>query len=320
MTITFDDNLEARKRRARNRSTLFMLATILSAMFLIVLVASIVNQSFGYLLIRYETDPASLARNGIGLEGQDAAQLAETLRENLPRRQFSALDAAEPLAGRNREALLTLVYGEVIGEEPVRTWTLAQSVFNPRVIREFRDAEYPEGILVFRSWLNQELLANSQSSSAMTAGLRGAIIGSLTTILLTLLVAFPIGVGAAIWLEEYARDNWLNRFIRLNIYNLAGVPSIIYGMLGLTIFVRALEPLTSGAIFGAAVSGATGRTILSASLTLALLVLPVIIINAQEAIKAVPQSPHHSAPARTAAQRPLSPSASPARGPRRTGS
>jgi len=294
MTITFDDNLEARKRRARNRSTLFMLATILSAMFLIVLVASIVNQSFGYLLIRYETDPASLARNGIGLEGQDAAQLAETLRENLPRRQFSALDAAEPLAGRNREALLTLVYVEVIGEEPVRTWTLAQSVFNPRVIREFRDAEYPEGILVFRSWLNQELLANSQSSSAMTAGLRGAIIGSLTTILLTLLVAFPIGVGAAIWLEEYARDNWLNRFIRLNIYNLAGVPSIIYGMLGLTIFVRALEPLTSGAIFGAAVSGATGRTILSASLTLALLVLPVIIINAQEAIKAVPQSLRHA--------------------------
>jgi len=78
----------------------------------------------------------------------------------------------------------------------------------------------------------------------------------------------------------------------VNIYNLAGVPSIIYGMLGLAIFVRALEPVTSGAAFGAAAdpTGANGRTILSAGLTLALLVLPVIIINAQEAFRAVPRT------------------------------
>ncbi len=255
MMVSFDDNLDIRKKKARKRSNLFMFATILSALFLFVLVASVVNQSFGYLLISYETDPANLARNGISLDGQDSLQLVETLRENLPKRQFSTLDSAQPLATRDRTELLTLVYAEVVGEEPARTWTLAESLFNSRNIKEFRDAEYPDGILVFRSWLNLDLLGNSQSSSAMTAGLRGAIIGSLATILLTLLVAFPIGVGAAIWLEEYARDNWLNRFIRLNIYNLAGVPSIIYGMLGLTIFVRALEPFTSGAIFGAAVSG-----------------------------------------------------------------
>ena len=104
-------------------------------------------------------------------------------------------------------------------------------------------------------------------------------------------MAFPLGVGAAIYLEEYARDNWLNRLIQTNINNLAGVPSIIYGILGLAIFVRALEPLTSGAIFGVGdPTTANGRTILSAGLTLALLVLPLIIINAQEAIRAVPSS------------------------------
>ena len=80
--------------------------------------------------------------------------------------------------------------------------------------------------------------------------MRTAILGSLWTIGITMLFAFPIGVGAAIYLEEYAGDTRLNRLIQTNINNLAGVPSIIYGMLGLAIFVRALEPLTSGALFG----------------------------------------------------------------------
>jgi phosphate transport system permease protein len=83
----------------------------------------------------------------------------------------------------------------------------------------------------------------------------------------------------------------VNRVIQVNINNLSGVPSIIYGMLGLAIFVRLLEPMTSGTLFGAAdPTTANGRTILSAGLTLGLLILPVIIINAQEAIKAVPSS------------------------------
>jgi phosphate transport system permease protein len=98
-------------------------------------------------------------------------------------------------------------------------------------------------------------------------------------------------MGAAIYLEEYATDNSLNRLIQTNINNLAGVPSIVYGILGLAIFVRALERLTSGEIFGLVdPTTANGRTVLAAGLTLGLLVLPIIIINAQEAIRAVPQS------------------------------
>src|SRR6185436_7586436 len=134
-----------------------------------------------------------------------------------------------------------------------------------------------------------------QTSEAMTAGVRTAILGSLWTILFTILLAFPVGVGAAIYLEEYADGNWLNRLIQTNINNLAGVPSIVYGILGLAIFVRALEPLTSGEIFGVVdATTANGRTVLAAGLTLGLLVLPIIIINAQEAIRAVPQSLRHA--------------------------
>jgi phosphate transport system permease protein len=123
------------------------------------------------------------------------------------------------------------------------------------------------------------------------AGVRTALFGSLWVILITILFAFPIGVGAAIYLEEYAEANRINRLIQTNINNLAGVPSIIYGMLGLAIFVRTMQPLTSGAIFGVVdTATANGRTILSAGLTLGLLILPLIIINAQEAIRAVPST------------------------------
>jgi phosphate transport system permease protein len=126
------------------------------------------------------------------------------------------------------------------------------------------------------------------SSKPELTGVRTALLGSLYMILITIIVALPLGIGAAIYLEEYATDNRLNRLIKTNISNLAGVPSIIYGMLGLSMFVRALNLLTSGQAFG--VNNQNGRTILSAALTMALLVLPLIIINAQEAIRAVPSS------------------------------
>ena len=134
-------------------------------------------------------------------------------------------------------------------------------------------------------------ITSPQSGDAVRAGVRTAIFGSLWTISIAFLFAFPIGVGAAIYLEEYASDNMVNRVIQTNINNLAGVPSIIYGILGLAIFVRGLEKITSGAFLGYTdPTTANGRTILSAGLTLGLLILPLIIINAQEAIKAVPGS------------------------------
>jgi phosphate transport system permease protein len=100
-----------------------------------------------------------------------------------------------------------------------------------------------------------------------------ALLGSLEISILVALMTFPIGVAAAIYFVEYARDTTLNRFLQTNISNLAGVPSIIYGILGLAVFVQLLQ---------------LGRTILAASLTLTLLILPIVIIASIEALKAVP--------------------------------
>jgi len=287
----YEPNLAGRRARGARWKVSFLAATILAVFFLVALIASIANQSFGYVLTVAEVDAETLERDGTGIERQSIPELVETIRENVSRRYFIKIDGDRPLAARTREELLELVDAEIVKSRVVATWTLSQSLQDRAGIEAFRESNAPEGRLSFRSWINGGLLSNPQSSQATLAGLRGAVMGSLLTILFTILFALPLGIGAAIWLEEYAPDNRLNRIIRTNIYNLAGVPSIIYGMLGLALFVRGLEPFTSGALFGAAdAGGASGRTILSASLTLALLVLPVVIINAQEAIRAVPSS------------------------------
>ena len=117
----------------------------------------------------------------------------------------------------------------------------------------------------------------------MKSGIRTAILGSLWVTIIAFLVAVPIGVAAAIYLEEYSTGQGrFDQFVETNINNLAGVPSIIYGMLGLAVFVRFLAPLTSGAIVGYTdPATANGRTIMSAGLTLAVLILPLVIINAR---------------------------------------
>ena len=124
-------------------------------------------------------------------------------------------------------------------------------------------------------WLSLDLLTNTASRKPENAGLRPALLGTLWVIGLTALFAFPVGVGAAVYLEEYAPNNRWTRLLKTNIANLAGIPSIVYGLLGLGVFVSLF---------------ALGRTIISGALTMALLILPVIIIASQEAIRAVPPS------------------------------
>ena len=112
------------------------------------------------------------------------------------------------------------------------------------------------------------------------AGILPALVGSIFLIALTAIFTIFLGVGAAIYLEEYAPDTRLTRFIEANIANLAGVPSIVYGLLGLAIFVRAM---------------ALGSSLLAGALTLTLLILPIVIISTQEALRAVPESQRHAA-------------------------
>lgn len=124
-------------------------------------------------------------------------------------------------------------------------------------------------------WLDWQFLTSYPSRKPEEAGLLSALFGTLWVMALTALLSFPIGIGTAIYLEEYAPDNRLRRLIQTNINNLAGVPSIVYGLLGLGLFVQAF---------------ALGRSVLAGAMTLTLMSLPVIIIAAQEAIRSVPET------------------------------
>ena len=128
------------------------------------------------------------------------------------------------------------------------------------------------------SRLSWDFLTSFPSRKPEQAGILSAIVGSIWLLGVTAVVAFPIGVGAGIFLEEFAKDSWYANLIEINIGNLAAVPSIIYGLLGLEIFVRIMAPITGG------------RSVLAGGLTLALLILPIIIVATREATRAVPNS------------------------------
>lgn len=194
--------------------------------------------------------------------------------------------------GLSRDGLQRAVIDEVVQPVVTESWTLNEALLNRSEIDKIIDEKHPNAEVSWKVWVSLDFLTNPMHSRPELSGLRTAVFGSLWMMLVTIAFAFPVGIGAAIYLEEYAADNWLNRIIQLNITNLAGVPSIIYGILGLAVFVRFLDEITSGKIFGLVENEATvsGRTILSAGLTMALLILPIIIISAQEAIKAVPPS------------------------------
>ncbi len=123
--------------------------------------------------------------------------------------------------------------------------------------------------------LSFEFLDNFPSRFPHKAGIKSALHGSVWMLVLVTIISVPIGVSSAIYLEEYGKKNRLTKFIEINIANLAGVPSIVYGILGLTMFVRFMQ---------------FDRSVLAGSFTMSLLILPVIIISSREAIRAVPNN------------------------------
>ncbi|MBA3613131.1 MAG: phosphate ABC transporter permease PstA [Nitrospirales bacterium] len=130
--------------------------------------------------------------------------------------------------------------------------------------------------LIVSGWprlMNPDFYLNFPSRHPLQAGILSAWIGTILVMLVTAGIAIPLGVGAGVYLEEYAARNWMTDFIEINVSNLAGVPSIIYGLLALGLFIHG---------FG------LGETILTAGLVLALLILPVIIVSTREAIRSIP--------------------------------
>lgn len=327
--VRFKRGLSIRQLRGSLWRRFFALSTIIAIIALIALFSNVANQTFGYVISDFAPNPFDLAPNG-DLSRLTSGELAAIIKEEagnrqrviirnelsrVPNDQFTKAALSEVLAGAvfpgswnaltindlsaddwayiigtniPQARLVEIVRDEIIEEDIHETYTLTDSLFDRATIEAHARAEYPTSTLYFRSWIDWDFITHPGSSDPTQAGVRTALLGSIWVIIITILFSFPIGVGAAIYLEEYASDTPFNQLIETNIRNLAGVPSIIYGLLGLAIFVRALSGLTSGQWFG--ITDTNGRTILSAGLTMGLLILPVIIINSQEALRAVPFS------------------------------
>jgi len=292
----FDSNLARRHRTGQFWRSVFRISTVVGILALAALLLNVANSTMGYAAVTYKIHPDELAINGIPLENLHQSDLAYILQENVSQGLYDNLENEKAFAERSQKEIYKLVIANVAQPKVLGTWKLWPSLTAKETVYQDATDRFAEKFLdyemQFVNWFTKDFITTPQSSDPVQAGVRTAILGSLWVILITIVFSFPVGVGAAIYLEEYATDTSLNRLIQTNINNLAGVPSIIYGMLGLAIFVRALEPLTSGAVFGivADPTTANGRTILSAGLTLGLLILPLIIINAQEAIRTVPNS------------------------------
>jgi phosphate transport system permease protein len=323
----FRQGLRARHRRGALWKRFFQIALGVAFLALIALFFNIINAAFGYIVEDYAVNPTTLAPDGdlnalteeelvsILLTSQsnrlpvyirdylfagDSSQFTSlpmyqalpnatlpegtadlTVRELTPEQQGQIL-----IDNMDQRQMVSVIRAQVVSPSVLKTYSLMESIFNRAGIeQEFQEQFAAQGaVLRFYSWVNIDFITSPMSSNPAAAGVRTAILGTLWVVVLTILIAFPIGVGAAIYLEEYSSHDEgsitarISRIIETNIRNLAGVPSIIYGLLGLAIFVRALSDITGG------------RTIISASLTMALLILPVIIINSQEAIRAVPSS------------------------------
>lgn len=323
----FKRNINARHFRGRLWRRFFQLALVVAFLALLALVLNILNSALGYVVEDYAVNPSLLAENG-DLNTLSEAELVALLAENRPNRLpvylrdtlytgdpsvFTTLPLAELLPNlalpvgaesltirelsleqqaelllnnAGKPSLIALVEDQIVEPTILKTWSLAESLFErSRIEAEFQQNYAAQGaVLFFKAWVNLDFLTSPMSANPASAGARTAILGTLYVVILTITIAFPLGVGAAIYLEEYSggapntMSARINRLIETNIRNLAGVPSIIYGLLGLALFVRALSAVTGG------------RTIISAALTMALLILPILIINAQEAIRAVPSS------------------------------
>ena len=322
-----DDAQFARRLRSRHlRGMLwqrfFMLSIAVGILALVALLGTVIDEVVGYRALQFEIEPATLT-DGRPLEELTEAELSTIINENMRigiekillrdvvlgeevtnevltqttigalfegkayPEEFSDLllgdltqDQVTQILALNvgQAGLVDIVTTEIAGMEVVEAWTLHESLFNRAEIEATVAEEYPNADLEFRSWLSLDFLTEPMSSTPANAGIRTALLGTIYLMVITIAIAFPIGVGAAIYLEEYSNHSRISQIIETNIRNLAGVPSIIYGLLGLAVFVRALGEITGG------------RSVLAAGLTMALLILPVIIINGQEALRAVPAS------------------------------
>jgi phosphate transport system permease protein len=277
MTAT---TITTRRRNRKNSlaGVLLHVGAIVSLLSVVILLLSVLNNAFGLVLLEYATQPDRVYGTS-DPKTLERSRLEEILSKHLTERQIRQVNVERPIAERDADDLLGLIDRLVLAPHILEAWTLEESLFQQDSIYRIHSSR-PGTVLQFRSWLSRDFLTAPQHRVPQFAGIRTALLGSLWILAVITVVALPVGLGTAIYLEEYAHpERWYNRLIELNIESLAGVPSVIFGLLGLAIFVPALAPL-----------GGDGRNVLSAGLTLSILVLPVVITESRVALREVPGS------------------------------
>jgi len=287
---TFKQQLARRNQTGNAWGTFFYISNFVGLAVLIILILHVSNSAIGLVVVRNTIEPSTLSERPLQeLSAEElAATLVQQMGNRVrvlirdrysvvPNSEFVITPLGEALGSTaipegvetllinelspeqlqqilllnmGQGELLDVIETEVIRPIVVDTWNFIDSVTRRAEVEAEAAQKYPNDRLQFRSWISLDFITSSVSSSATTAGLRTALLGSFLIISITATVALIVGVSAAIYLQEYATDNWFNRLIEINIRNLAAIPSIIYGMLGLAVFAQALATLTGGYLFG----------------------------------------------------------------------
>lgn len=279
-----------RKRWGRTFAVLTFIPVVLASLLILILFGTIILDSFTWEVVEPNNSGQTFARaeaNGfegvvrleLAAQGQSIEEINALLNDPAELRKFRA---------RNRVELVYVPQAAVsqgISEAGGWRWMVTNSrddIVENYGLLEARGnlaavaSNVSEGNLIYLNpWFDLSFFGRNNSGRAWLAGLATALAGSLWVIGLVILISVPIGVGTALYLEEYAPKNRLSELLEVNLRNLAGVPSIVYGILGLYAFVRLMS---------------LGPVILAAALTLSLLILPVVVIASREAIRAVPSS------------------------------
>lgn len=284
---------KARLQRRQRTGRIFQALTLTPVILALVLIATLVVDVYLDTWTWQVTEPnesgqtfvRSSANGWRGVVEQELAARGETAED--VRAFFSDPEEIRKFNARNRVELVYVprILNDVTDNGTGWRWVVTNNrddvvenyglLEGRRTLTDIK-ANLEDGQLLYLNpWIDFSFFVRNNSGNFWLAGLVTAILGSLWVVFLVVLISVPIGVGAAIYLEEYAPKNWFTGVLEVNLRNLAGVPSIVYGILGLYAFVRIAQ---------------LGPTILAAALTLSLLILPVVVIASREAIRAVPDS------------------------------
>ena len=196
-------NIRSRRRTGTIWRRLFLASLVLALLALGALLYKVIDDAFGYVALEYRTPPAEIL-GGRELEQVTEAELIAILEQNLSAGRFRNLNRELPFEQRSKEGLWTVVLEDVARQRVEHSWSLTDSLLRKRMIDQQMAEDYPDATLEFRSWINYAFLTTPMSSKPEFTGVRTAMLGSIYMILITIIVALPLGIGAAIYLEEYA--------------------------------------------------------------------------------------------------------------------